>query len=85
VLQTKFSPAKLVEFMNNPQIMGISLNDNKSRGRSEPGEDADGEQDEEPKKETSPVVKPPQQKDTPPVLRRPPQREPLAREISNRK
>ncbi|MEN3333222.1 MAG: hypothetical protein V7641_2587 [Blastocatellia bacterium] len=27
VLQTKFSPAKLVEFMNNPQIMGISLKD----------------------------------------------------------
>jgi hypothetical protein len=25
VLQAKFSPAKLVEFMNNPQIMGISL------------------------------------------------------------
>lgn len=73
VLQTKFSPAKLVEFMNNPQIMGISLNDNKSRGRSEHGEDADGEHNEEPQKETSPVVKPPQQKDTPPVLRRPPQ------------
>jgi hypothetical protein len=27
VLQTKFSPARLVEFMNNPQIMGIALKD----------------------------------------------------------
>lgn len=27
VLQTKFNPAKLVEFMNNPQIIGISLKD----------------------------------------------------------
>jgi hypothetical protein len=26
VVQTKFSPSKLAEFMNNPQIMGISLN-----------------------------------------------------------
>lgn len=27
VLQAKFSPAKLVEFMNDPKIMGISLKD----------------------------------------------------------
>jgi len=27
VLQTKFNPSKLVEFMNNPQIMGMSLKD----------------------------------------------------------
>lgn len=32
VLQTKFSPERLVEFMNNPQIMGMSLNsENHSR------------------------------------------------------
>ena len=28
VLQAKFNPAKLAEFINNPQIMGISLKDN---------------------------------------------------------
>src|SRR6185503_19536593 len=42
VFQTKFSPAKLVEFMNNPQIMGISLGENRSRdrvARSEEGDD----------------------------------------------
>src|SRR2546425_9351239 len=32
VLQTKFSPEKLIEFMNNPQIMGISLNSNDRKG-----------------------------------------------------
>ncbi|MFL6273860.1 MAG: hypothetical protein ACJ74G_01515 [Blastocatellia bacterium] len=31
VVQTKFSPARLTEFMNNPQIMGISLKDNNSQ------------------------------------------------------
>jgi hypothetical protein len=42
VLQTKFSPAKLVEFMNNPQIMGISLNsDNKPKDTSVKTDDAD--------------------------------------------
>jgi len=42
VLQTKFSPARLVEFMNNPQIMGISLNsDNKSKDNSEKTDEAD--------------------------------------------
>jgi hypothetical protein len=37
VVQTKFSPAKLTEFLNNPQIMGISLNnDNSQRQQSAP-------------------------------------------------
>jgi hypothetical protein len=31
VVQTKFSPAKLAEFMNNPQLMGISLGDDNGR------------------------------------------------------
>jgi len=36
VLQTKFSPERLVEFMNNPQIMGMSLNgENHSRDSHE--------------------------------------------------
>jgi hypothetical protein len=61
VLQTKFSPAKLVEFMNNPQIMGISLNgDNKSKGRVARADDSDDEDDDDPPKQTPPVVKPPQ-------------------------
>lgn len=60
VLQTKFSPAKLVEFMNNPQIMGISLNDNRGKNRGSHGEDADEEADEEPLKQSPPVVKPPE-------------------------
>jgi hypothetical protein len=58
VFQTKFSPAKLVEFMNNPQIMGISLGENRSRdrvARSEEGDDGDDEP-----KQPPPVVKPPQ-------------------------
>lgn len=61
VLQTKFSPAKLVEFMNNPQIMGISLNsDNRSKDRAYRADDSDDEDDNDPPKQTPPVVKPPQ-------------------------
>jgi hypothetical protein len=62
VLQTKFSPAKLVEFMNNPQIMGITLNsDNKSRDNSVRADDpaADVSDDDTPQKQ-KPVVKPPE-------------------------
>lgn len=61
VLQTKFSPAKLVEFMNNPQIMGISLNDNRSKDRVARTDNADADDDEDDSpKQTPPVVKPPQ-------------------------
>jgi hypothetical protein len=35
VVQTKFSPAKLAEFMNNPQIMGISLNSDNGQRRQQ--------------------------------------------------
>jgi hypothetical protein len=60
VLQTKFSPAKLVEFMNNPQIMGISLNnENRSKDRVANSDNADPDTDNHPK-DTPPVVKPPQ-------------------------
>jgi hypothetical protein len=62
VLQAKFSPAKLVEFMNNPQIMGITLNsDNKSRDNSVRADDAaaDASDDDTPQKQ-KPVVKPPE-------------------------
>ena len=58
VFQTKFSPAKLVEFMNNPQIMGISLRD-KSGDRVARSDEADEDDDEKNSpKETLPV-KPP--------------------------
>ena len=44
VVQTKFSPAKLAEFMNNPQLMGISLSDNNGQRRqpSSSANDSDG-------------------------------------------
>ncbi|MEK6320695.1 MAG: hypothetical protein AABN33_03315 [Acidobacteriota bacterium] len=60
VLQTKFSPAKLVEFMNNPKIMGISLNsDNKSRDHSVKADEADENDDDGPPKQKPLVAKPP--------------------------
>lgn len=58
VLQTKFSPAKLVEFMNNPQIMGISLNDNRRDNQAKTS-DPDEDQDAKEAKEKTPV-KPPE-------------------------
>lgn len=43
VLQTKFSPAKLVEFMNNPQIMGVSLGSDKQGSNQRELQSADAE------------------------------------------
>ena len=63
VLQTKFSPAKLVEFMNNPQIMGVSLNsDDKSRDNSAKAEDSDADARDNvtPQKQKPVLVKPPE-------------------------
>ena len=60
VLQTKFSPAKLVDFMNNPQIMGISLSDNRSRDHEARAADSDDPEDEDSPKQKPPAVKPPQ-------------------------
>ncbi|HSB12151.1 MAG TPA: hypothetical protein VLM38_21875 [Blastocatellia bacterium] len=61
VLQTRFSPDKLVEFMNNPQIMGISLNnDNRSRYNHRRADEG-GDDDEEDRTEKSkPPARPPQ-------------------------
>lgn len=60
VLQTKFSPAKLVEFMNNPQIMGISLNsDNKPKEASASTEDADSTDTDGAQKQKPAADKPP--------------------------
>ena len=62
VLQTKFSPERLIEFMNNPQIMGITLNsDNKSRDNSVRADDAAADaSDDDPTQKQKPVVKPPE-------------------------
>jgi hypothetical protein len=59
VLQTKFSPEKLIEFMNNPQIMGISLGDNRS---SDNHARADSDDDDESRSERPKPVssKPPE-------------------------
>jgi hypothetical protein len=46
VVQTKFSPEKLIEFMNNPKIMGISLKGN-SNGQPSPEDRDDPDQDDE--------------------------------------
>lgn len=60
VLQTKFSPEKLIEFMNNPQIMGISLNsDNRTRDRVARTDGDDENDEDDPPKPATPVVKPP--------------------------
>lgn len=59
VLQTKFSPEKLAEFMNNPQIMGISLGENKSRNNSARAADVDDDDEGSPKQKPA-VAKPPQ-------------------------
>src|SRR2546426_901375 len=61
VLQTKFSPERLLEFMNNPQIMGITLNsDNRSRDNSAKADDADSDDDASADKPKTPPSKPPQ-------------------------
>jgi hypothetical protein len=61
VLQTKFSPERLMEFMNNPQIMGITLNsDNKAKENSARADDTDHDEDAGVEKPKPPPSKPPQ-------------------------
>lgn len=62
VLQTKFSPERLVEFMNNPQIMGMSLNgENHSRDSHErAGADEDDEDGSRAEKAKPVSSKPPE-------------------------
>ena len=61
VLQTKFSPEKLAEFMNNPQIMGISLNSDKtSKDNSVKSDDAGHDNDVDPQKQKPALEKPPE-------------------------
>jgi hypothetical protein len=48
VVQTKFSPEKLIEFMNNPKIMGISLKGNSNnQPSSEDKDDPDHDEDDD--------------------------------------
>lgn len=58
VVQTKFSPEKLIEFMNDPKIMGISLKSEQQPKDYHPSdEDDSGDDDDD---ETPPVkTKPP--------------------------
>ena len=46
VIQTKFSPEKLIEFMNNPKIMGISLKGN-SNNQPNTGDKDDPDEDDQ--------------------------------------
>ena len=45
VVQAKISPARLAEFMNNPQIMGISLKDDNSQRQPSAASNADSNAD----------------------------------------
>ena len=61
VLQTKFSPEKLAEFMNNPQIMGISLNsDKKPNDNSVKSDETGSDNDSDSQKPKPAPEKPPQ-------------------------
>jgi hypothetical protein len=60
VLQTKFSPDKLAEFMNNPQIMGISLNSDRSKENSVKADEADSGDDAGSQKQKPALEKPPE-------------------------
>jgi hypothetical protein len=61
VLQTKFSPDKLAEFMNNPQIMGVSLNsDNRSKDNSVKADETDSDDNAGSQKQKPALDKPPE-------------------------
>lgn len=62
VLQTKFSPDRLIEFMNNPQIMGMSLGgENHSRdSHARAGADEDDEDGSRAEKAKPVSSKPPE-------------------------
>jgi hypothetical protein len=56
VVQTKFSPEKLMEFMNDPKIMGISLKGNQPprEGAEHPEDDHDPDDEPRPADKTKP-------------------------------
>jgi hypothetical protein len=58
VLQTKFSPERLVEFMNNPQIMGMSLGGENHSKDSHARADADEDDEDGSRAEKAKPVSP---------------------------
>jgi hypothetical protein len=57
IVQTKFSPEKLIEFMNDPKIMGISLKSEQPPRDYQPSDEADSDDeddDEKPAAKTKP-------------------------------
>ena len=61
VVQFKFSPEKLIAFMNDPKVMGISLKGNDRPNQSSPNAVADDDDDEDdPPKAKPPEAKPPE-------------------------
>ena len=47
MLQNEVQPGQSVEFMNNPQIMGVSLNSDDKSGISAKAEDSDADASDE--------------------------------------
>jgi hypothetical protein len=65
VVQFKFSPEKLIAFMNDPKIMGISLKGDNERNNQPPEADYEDDDDDDeeksgPQKAKPPVSKPPE-------------------------
>lgn len=62
VVQFKFSPERLIAFMNDPKIMGISLKGNNSQNQPpEAGDEDEDDSDKAEIKSEQPVSKPPEQ------------------------
>lgn len=59
VVQTKFSPEKLIEFMNDPKIMGISLKSEQPPKDYNPADENDSDDDDDDEKPPA-KTKPPQ-------------------------
>ena len=59
VVQTKFSPEKLIEFMNDPKIMGISLKSEQPPKGYHPGDADDSDDDDDDEEKPPAKTKPP--------------------------
>ena len=59
IVQTKFSPEKLIEFMNDPKIMGISLKSEQPPKDYNPADENDEEDEDEEEEEPPAKTKPP--------------------------
>jgi hypothetical protein len=60
IVQTKFSPEKLIEFMNDPKIMGISLKSEQPPKDYQPADEDESDDDDEEEEAKPPVkTKPP--------------------------